>query len=226
MTFAWALFLVVTVASFIVQKSLHNRIEKYSRIRSHTGMTGCEAAERMLRDYGISGVSVTSTQGTLTDHYNPADMTVNLSEGVYNQNSIAAIAIAAHECGHAVQHDAAYKPLKMRSALVPVVNFASTWVSWVLLGGMFLIDIFPALLVFGIILFATTTLFSFVTLPVEVDASRRAIRWLIASNVCDSEELPAAKDALHAAAYTYVIAAFGSLATLLYYVLMLWSNDD
>ena len=189
-------------------------------------MTGREAAERMLRDYGISGVSVTSTSGTLTDHYNPADMTVNLSEGVYNQNCIAAIAIAAHECGHAVQHDAAYKPLKMRSALVPVVNFASTWVSWVLLGGMFLIDICPALLVFGIILFATTTLFSFVTLPVEVDASRRAILWLEKSRICNPDELPAAKDALHAAAYTYVAAALGSLATLLYYALIFLSDRD
>lgn len=222
----WVLFIAVAILSAVIQRNLNKKIEKYDKVYSDSGMSGSEVAERMLRDNGIHDVSVTSTEGYLTDHYNPADQTVNLSEVVYNKRTIAAIAIAAHECGHAVQHAEAYAPLNMRSKMVPVVTFASKWVPWILLGGMLLIEVFPALLLFGIILFASTTIFSFVTLPVEVDASRRAILWLEKSRICNPDELPAAKDALHAAAYTYVAAALGSLATLLYYALIFLSDRD
>ena len=182
------------------------------------GMTGREIAEKMLRDNGIYDVKVTSTPGMLTDHYNPTNKTVNLSEGVYNTCSVAAAAVAAHECGHAVQHARAYAPLQMRSALVPVVQFSSSIVQWVLLAGMFMIHSFPQLLLIGICLFAMTTLFSFITLPVEIDASRRALVWLSGAGVTNASNHRQAQDALKSAAYTYVVAALSSLATLVYYI--------
>jgi Zn-dependent membrane protease YugP len=183
-------------------------------------MSGCDVAKKMLADNGIYDVSVTCVPGTLTDHYNPANHTVNLSEAVYSSRSVAAAAVAAHECGHAVQHAHAYAPLKMRSALVPVVQFSSNIVQWVLLGGMLLLRSFPQLLLIGIALFACTTLFSFITLPVEINASRRALAWLSNAGITNIETHDKAEDALRSAAYTYVVAALGSLATLLYYVMI------
>ena len=188
-------------------------------------MSGAEVAKKMLNDNGIYDVKVVSTRGMLTDHYNPQTKTIALSEGVYGSRSIAAAAVAAHECGHAVQHAMSYAPLKMRSALVPVVNFASSIVQWVLLAGVLMMHSFPGLLWFGIILFATTTLFSFITLPVEINASIRAISWLSNTGVTDSQTRPMAIDALKWAAYTYVIAAVGSLATLLYYIGLARNRD-
>jgi Zn-dependent membrane protease YugP len=182
------------------------------------GMTGRDIAIKMLHDNGIYDVKVTSTSGYLTDHYNPATKTVNLSEGVYHSASIAAAAVAAHECGHALQHANAYAPLKMRSALVPIVQFSSSIMSWVLLIGIITVQSMPGLLLAGIVLFATTTLFSFITLPVEINASSRAISWLSRTGITDSRTQPMAVDALKWAAYTYVVAALGSLATLLYYI--------
>lgn len=214
----WILFISIAIISYIVQSSLQNKFEKYSKMGLSNGMTGREVAEKMLRDNGIYDVRVTSTSGMLTDHYNPANKTVNLSEGVYNSCSVAAAAVAAHECGHAVQHARAYAPLRMRSALVPVVQFSSSIMSWVLLGGILLVNSFPQLLLFGICLFAMTTLFSFITLPVEIDASRRALVWLSGAGITNAYNHNQAKDALKSAAYTYVVAALGSLATLIYYI--------
>ena len=214
----WMIMIIVMVLSFLVQQMLQSRFNKYSQIGIPSGMTGAEVAQKMLHDHGIYNVKVVPTRGMLTDHFNPQTMTVALSEGVYASRSVAAAAVAAHECGHAVQHAMGYAPLKMRSALVPVVNFASNIVQWVLLLGVLMVNTFPGLLWFGIILFATTTLFSFVTLPVEVNASSRAITWLTQTGITDGHTRPMAIDALKWAAYTYVIAALGSLATLLYYI--------
>jgi len=216
----YLIFGVFALLSWIVQHRLQSKFKKYSEIPIPNGMTGKDVAERMLRESGIYDVTVTSVEGQLTDHYNPANKTVNLSEGVYLSNSVAAAAVAAHECGHAVQHATAYAPLKMRSALVPVVSFASNWVQWVLLGGILLVNTFPALLLFGIVLFAMTTIFSVITLPVEINASARALAWLNRSGITNVSTYEPAKDALKTAAYTYVIAALGSLATLLYYILI------
>lgn len=191
-----------------------------------SGMTGRDVAIKMLQDNGIYDVQVTSTQGMLTDHYNPANKTVNLSEGVYASNSVMAAAVAAHECGHAVQHARAYAPLTMRSKLVPVVTFASQWVSWLILGGILLLNSFPQLLLGGIILFAMTTLFSFITLPVEIDASKRALVWLSSAGITNSYNHAQAEDALKSAAYTYVVAALGSLATLIYYIMIYMGRRD
>jgi Zn-dependent membrane protease YugP len=174
----------------------------------------------MLHDNGITGVKVESIEGQLTDHYNPADKTVNLSLEVYNGRSISSAAVAAHECGHAVQHAKAYAWLGLRSNLVPAVSFASKWVQWILLAGILLVRTFPALLLAGIVLFALTTLFSFITLPVEIDASRRALAWLSNAGITSYQNNEKAQDALKWAAYTYVIAALGSLATLLYYIMI------
>ena len=198
----WIIFIAIALASYLVQANLNNKFKKYSRIPLGNGMTGREVAEKMLRDNGIYDVRVISTPGQLTDHYNPTNKTVNLSEGVYLSDSVAAAAVAAHECGHAVQHAVAYGPLKMRSALVPVVSASSKWVTWVLLAGVMsasskwvtwvllagvmLIQSFPQVLLFGIILFACTTLFSFITLPVEIDASRRALAWLNHAGITNS----------------------------------------
>ena len=208
--------IVVMVLSLVVQNTLTHRFTKYSKVG--IGLSGAEVSARMMADNGISDVRIGSVAGSLTDHYNPTNKTINLSDSVYAQRNIAAAAVAAHETGHCLQHAKGYAPLKLRSALVPVVTFANNTVQWVLLAGVIFINIFPGLLWAGIALFALTTLFSFVTLPVEIDASRRAIAWLESSGLTTYETLPLAKDALKWAAYTYVIAALGSLATLLYYI--------
>ena len=223
---AWILFGLIAIGSWLVQMNLTRKFEKYSKVRIASNMTGAEVAEKMLRDNGLYDVKVISTSGQLTDHYNPTNKTVNLSEGVFASNSITAAAVAAHECGHAVQHAHAYAPLQLRSALVPAVSFASKWVQWILLAGMLLINVFPTLLLVGIALFAVTTIFSFVTLPVEIDASRRATRWLQEAGITSMQDHPMAVSALRSAAYTYVSAALGSLATLVYYVMIFLSNRD
>jgi len=222
------LFIGIALISYAVQANLQSKFKKFSQVPLASGMTGREVAEKMLHDNGIYNVRVTCTQGHLTDHYNPSDGTVNLSESVYNSNSVAAAAVAAHECGHAVQHATSYAPLTLRSALVPVVSFASTWVQWVLLAGIVLVESFPAILAVGVGLFAMTTLFSFVTLPVEVNASQRATAWLQRAGITSAYDHPMAVSALRSAAYTYVVAALGSLATLVYYALILvgGSRDD
>ena len=214
----WIIMIIIMALSFIVQQMLQSRFNKYSRVGLPNGMSGAEVAQKMLHDHGIHDVKVVPTRGMLTDHFNPQTKTVALSEGVYASRSVAAAAVAAHECGHAVQHAYGYAPLRLRSALVPVVNFASNIVQWVLLAGVIFINTFPGFLWFGIILFAMTTLFSFVTLPVEINASSRAIGWLTQSGITDGQTRPMAIDALKWAAYTYVIAALGSLATLFYYI--------
>lgn len=186
--------------------------------------SGKDIAERMLRENNIHGISVTSVPGHLTDHYNPINKTVNLSQSVYSSHSIAAAAVAAHECGHAVQHAKAYPWLTMRSNLVPIVSISSKYLSWILLAGILTVNIFPQLLILGIVLFSLTTLFSFVTLPVEINASQRALAWLEQSHIVDARTKPAAKDALKWAALTYVVAALSSLATLIYYILILFNS--
>ena len=220
----WFIVIAVMVLSFIIQQTLQSKFRKYSEIPTPGGMTGAEVARRMLEENGIKDVRITCIEGQLTDHFNPETMTVNLSESVYGQRSIAAAAVAAHECGHVLQHAQGYAPLKMRTALVPVVTFANRTVQWIILSGVLLINITPSLLWLGIILFGATTLFSIITLPVEVNASQRAVAWLKDSRIADSETAPMAADALKWAAYTYFIAAIGSLATLLYYIGMARRN--
>lgn len=222
----WIIFIGFAFVSYLIQANLQSKFKRYAKIPVNGGMTGREVAEKMLRDNGIYDVRVISTAGHLTDHYNPSDKTVNLSDSVYNSCSVAAAAVAAHECGHAVQHARAYAPLQMRSALVPVVSFASTWVQWILLAGILLVQSFPGLLLFGILLFALTTLFSFITLPVEIDASRRAVAWLDETHIASGSNHAAAVDALKSAAYTYVVAALGSLATLVYYIMIFMGQSD
>ena len=214
----WFIVIAVMVLSFIIQQTLQSKFRKYSEIPTPGGMTGAEVARRMLEENGIKDVRITCIEGQLTDHFNPETMTVNLSESVYGQRSIAAAAVAAHECGHVLQHAQGYAPLKMRTALVPVVTFANRTVQWIILLGVLLINITPSLLWLGIILFGATTLFSIITLPVEVNASQRAVAWLKSADITDSTTAAYASDALRWAAYTYVIAALGSLATLLYYI--------
>jgi Zn-dependent membrane protease YugP len=214
------LFIGIALLSFLVQWNLKNKFEKYGKVFLPNRMTGRDVAVKMLHDNGIYDVRVISTPGQLTDHYNPVDETVNLSEDVYNDCSVAAAAVAAHECGHALQHANAYAPLKMRSAMVPVVSFASSWMQWVLLIGILTIESFPQIMLGGIILFAMTTLFAFITLPVEINASVRASSWLQRAGITTYETHPMVNDALRSAAYTYVAAALGSLATLVYYILM------
>lgn len=216
----WIIFIGFTLLSWLVGQQLKSRFTKYSKIPTANGMTGRDVVEKMLKDNDISGVKIGSIEGQLTDHYNPVDRTINLSHDVYFGNSIAAAAVAAHECGHAVQHAQAYSMLKLRSALVPMVSFASRYMPWILLSGILLISVFPHLLLIGIILFATTTLFSLVTLPVEIDASHRALAWLRNSGITTYETQDKAQNALKWAAYTYVIAALSSLATLLYYIMI------
>ena len=213
----WIIFIGIAAVSWLVQMNLQNKFKKYSKIPTGNGMTGADVALKMLHDNGIYDVTVTHTPGHLTDHYNPANKTVNLSEGVYDSNSIMAAAVAAHECGHAVQHARAYAPLTLRSKLVPVVS---------LLAGILLLEPFPQLLFAGIILFAMTTLFSFITLPVEIDASKRALVWLSASGITNSYNHRQAEDALRSAAYTYVVAALGSLATLIYYIMIFMGRRE
>jgi Zn-dependent membrane protease YugP len=216
----WIIFIAITLVSYLVQNSLKSKFQRYSQIPIGGGLTGRDVAERMLRENGIYDVTVQPTNGMLTDFYNPADHTVNLSEAVYGSCSVAAAAVAAHECGHAVQHATRYPFLQMRSKLVPVVNFASQWVMWVIFAGILMINSFPQLLAVGIGLFALTTLFSFITLPVEINASMRAVAWLNSTGITDGQTHAYACDALKSAAYTYVVAALGSLATLIYYVLI------
>lgn len=222
----WILFIGVAVLSYVVQFSFQKKFEKASKIPLLNGMSGREVALQMLSDNGIRDVKVVSTAGQLTDHFNPADKTVNLSQAVYGQHTVAAAAVAAHECGHAVQHAAGYFPVKLRSALVPVVSLTSRIVPFVLLGGMLLIDIFPQLMWLGILMFAFSTLFSFVTLPVEIDASRRALAWLNRAEIVDLSNQDEARGALRAAAYTYVVAALSSLATLIYYLSIFAGRRD
>ncbi len=204
--------------SWIVGQQLKSKFKEYSKIPVNYGLTGHEVAQKMLRENGIDHVKVQSVPGQLSDHYNPLNKTVNLSPDVYNGRSVAAAAVAAHECGHAVQHATAYHWLQMRSALVPIVSFSSKWVTWILLAGILMIESFPGLLLAGIIMFALTTLFSLITLPVEIDASRRALAWLNVSGITSTQTHPKAREALKWAAYTYIIAALASLATLLYYI--------
>ncbi len=210
--------ILIMLFSWLVSNRLQSKFEKYSKVHLQNGMSGAEIAEKMLHDHGIFDVKVISTPGRLTDHYNPADKTVNLSEAVYNQRNAAAAAVAAHECGHAVQHATAYSWLQMRSKLVPVVSVASNYVQWILIGGIFMMKTFPQLLLIGIVIFAATTLFSVITLPVEYDASNRALAWLENKRMLTREEQAGAKDSLKWAARTYVVAAIGSIATLLYYI--------
>lgn len=214
----WIIFIGFALASWWVSHQLKQRFEEYSQIPTSNGMSGRDVAEKMLRDFAVSGVRIESVEGKLSDHYNPANKTVNLSEEVYYGKNVAAAAVAAHECGHALQHAQAYEWLGLRSSLVPVVSFASHWMQWLLLGGILLINTFPAILLAGIILFGLTTLFSFITLPVEMNASKRALRWVMTSGVTDVQTQGKAEDALKWAGYTYVVAALGSLATLLYYI--------
>jgi hypothetical protein len=208
----------IMLASWLVSSRLKSKFEKYSKLHLQNGMSGQEIAEKMLADHGIRDVKVISVAGQLTDHYNPVDKTVNLSEAVFNQRNAAAAAVAAHECGHAVQHATAYSWLTMRSSLVPVVNIASTYMQWILLAGILMINSFPSILLIGIVIFAATTLFSIVTLPVEYDASNRALAWLENKRMLNQQEHAGAKDALDWAARTYVVAALGSIATLMYYI--------
>lgn len=216
----WVVFIVLTVVSIIVSKNVERKFKKYSNIRTEGGLTGREVAERMLRDHDIHNVQVQMVKGTLTDHYNPTNRTLNLSPDVYNGTSVAAAAVAAHECGHAVQHAVGYAPLGLRSALVPIVSFAGRWVSWVILAGLLLIKAFPSLMLIGIFMFALTTLFSIVTLPVEINASNRALQWIRQHDITSAATHQYAESALRSAAYTYVMSAVTSLATLAYYVMI------
>jgi len=216
--FEWLLLIVIAIVGMIVQGCLKSVFKKYSKVPMPGGMTGKDVAERMLRQNGVAGVQVISTPGRLTDHYNPKDRTVNLSDEVYNSCSISAAAVAAHECGHAVQHNLAYGPLKMRSALVPLISFTSMWSIWVIIGGIALMNTFPALFWVGICMVAASALFALVTLPVEMNASARAMKWLRTSHTLEDPALGQAKVALSWAASTYVVAALSAIATLLYYL--------
>ncbi|MDD4372503.1 MAG: zinc metallopeptidase [Bacteroidales bacterium] len=214
----WIIFVFFMLLSWLVGSQLKSKFTAYSKIPVVNGMSGRDIAKKMLYDNGITDVQVLSVEGSLSDHYNPVNKTVNLSREVYEGRNVAAAAVAAHECGHAVQHATAYHWLQMRSTLVPIVSFSSKWVQWVLLAGILLLQSFPQLLLVGIVMFALTTLFSFITLPVEIDASRRALAWLNISGITDINSHPKAQEALRWAAYTYVVAALSSLATLLYYI--------
>jgi hypothetical protein len=222
----WVIFIGFMILSWVISLRLKSKFRKYSKIPLENGMSGKEVAEKMLRDCGIYDVKIESVPGQLTDHYNPANKTINLSPEVFDGRSIASAAVAAHETGHAVQHAKAYAWLGFRSNLVPVVSFASKYVQWILLAGILVVQRFPALLLAGIALFALTTIFSFITLPVEINASKRALVWLSSSGITTSENHDKATDALRWAAYTYVIAALGSLATLLYYIMIYLGARD
>ena len=217
---SWILFIGFALVSWWVSNQLKRRFEEYSQIPTSNGMTGRDVAAKMLRDHNIYGVTVQSVEGQLTDHYNPENKTVNLSQNVYYGNNVAAAAVAAHECGHAVQHATAYQWLGVRTSLVPAVSFSSKWIQWILLAGILLVNSFPQIMLAGIVLFALTTLFSFITLPVELNASHRALVWIRNSGVTNSFTNAKAEDALRWAGYTYVVAALGSLATLLYYIMI------
>ena len=208
----------IAIIGFLVQYKLKRVFAKYSEVPFPKGMTGREVAEKMLLDNGIFDVSVISTSGTLTDHYNPTTKTINLSETVYDTCSVSAAAVAAHECGHAVQHAVQYGPLKMRSALVPIVSFSSMWAQIVLLIGIFTMSSFPSLFWIGIAMFAMVLIFSVITLPVEYDASRRALVWLRDTRTVEGAQFAQAKEALSWAARTYLVAALSALSTLIYYL--------
>ncbi len=214
----YGIVIVFMLISWLVSWRLKSKFKEYSQVAFRGGLTGAEVAAKMLADNGINDVKIVSVEGQLTDHYNPADKTVNLSPEVYAGRSVAAAAVAAHECGHAVQHARAYMWLGLRSKLVPAVSVSSRYMQWILLAGILTVTVFPYLLLAGIVLFALTTLFSFVTMPVEFDASNRALVWLDTSGITSTQEHEMAKDALKWAAMTYVVAALSSLAALLYYV--------
>ncbi len=224
MLFGYLIFGVIALVGWIVQKRLKTKFKTYSKIHLQNGMSGKEIAEKMLADHGITNVKVISTSGRLTDHYNPKDKTVNLSEVVYNERNASAAAVAAHEVGHAVQHAEAYSWLQFRSKMVPTVNITGRLSQFAIMGGIFLVNSFPQLLLIGIVFFAFSVIFTFVTLPVEYDASNRALAWLENKNMLTSQEHDGAKDALKWAARTYVVAAVGALATLFYYVLIYMSR--
>lgn len=229
-TIYWIIFGFFMILSLIVSQTLQSRFKKYSKEPLRNGMTGKDIAEKMLHDNGIYDVKVISVRGQLTDHYNPTNKTVNLSENVYGVCSVAAAAVAAHECGHVLQHATAYRWLKMRSNMVPVVQFGSKWSQWLLLGGMVLLGLSTKLgmwlILVGIVLFAISTIFSFITLPVEYNTSSRALAWLEASNITSTQQHEQAQDALKWAARTYLVAALSSLATLLYYILLFFGRRD
>lgn len=214
----WILIIVIGIVGFIVQARLQSVFKKYSQVMFPGGLTGRDVAEKMLKDNGIYDVKVVSTPGHLTDHYNPKTKTVNLSESVYASNSVSAAAVAAHECGHAVQHARAYAPLELRSTLVPMISFSSTWSTWVIIAGILLINTFPFLFWIGILMVALSAVFSLITLPVEYNASARAMEWLENSNTLQGVQLAQAKEALSWAARTYLVAALSAIATLLYYL--------
>lgn len=214
----WIIVIGFALASWLVSYRLKSKFKAYSLIPISNGMSGKEVVEKMLRDNMIYDVKIQSVDGQLTDHYNPTDKTINLSEEVYYGTNVAAAAVAAHETGHAIQHAKAYVWLGLRSSLVPAVSISSRYMQWVLLAGVLLLNTFPALLLFGIVLFALTTLFAFITLPVEINASNRALAWLQTSGITTRQNHEQAEDALRWAGYTYVVAALGSLATLLYYI--------
>ena len=218
MSINWILIIAIGIVGMLVQWKLKSVFAKYSKVMGPGGMTGAQIAQKMLNDNGIYDVQVTCIKGQLTDHYDPTKKTVNLSEDVYRLNSVAAAAVAAHECGHAVQHKVGYAPLKLRSALVPAVNISSKLSMIVILIGLLIMNIFPALFWLGIAMFAMVFLFSVVTLPVEFNASKRALAWLKSSNSLDANQVVQAKEALGWAASTYVVAALSSLASLLYYI--------
>ena len=214
----WLLIIVIGVVGMLVQWRLQSVFTKYSHVRTSNGMTGRDVAEKMLRDNGIYDVRVTSTPGHLTAHYNPADKTVNLSESVYNSPSIAAAAVASHECGHAVQHARGYAWLEMRSKLVPLISITSRFSTWVIILGMLTINTFPALFWIGILMIAASALFSIITLPVEYNASARALDWLRSTRTLDATQMEGASISLRWAARTYLVAALSAIATLLYYL--------
>lgn len=222
----WIIFIAVMIMSWLVSNKLKRKFKKYSKIPVGRGMTGRDIVEKMLHDHGIHDVSIGSVGGQLSDHYNPAKKSINLSREVYSGSSIASAAVAAHECGHAVQHAEAYAWLGLRSKLVPAVSFASKWVHWVLIAGILLIESMPWLLLAGIGLFALTTIFSLITLPVEINASKRALAWLSDSGITVYGTHEKAEDALRWASYTYLVAALGSIAALLYYVLIFIGIDN
>lgn len=220
----YIIFIAITIASWLVQRSLKTKFDKYSRVPLNAPLAGHDVAQLMLAQNGVNDVAVMSTAGSLTDHYNPLNQTVNLSQPVFGTNSVAAAAVAAHECGHVLQHKYGYSMLKLRTKLVPIVSVASKWMSWIMLAGILLLEFTSIPLIIGVAMFALTTLFSLVTLPVEIDASRRAIRWLEMAGITSGETTGFARDALKSAAYTYVVAALGSLATLAYYGIMLFGG--
>ena len=220
----WIIIIGFMALSWLVSHTLKSKFRKYSKVALRSGLSGREIAEKMLHESGVEGVRIISIPGRLTDHYNPMDRTVNLSPEVYQGRSVAAAAVAAHECGHAIQHATAYSFLSMRSKLVPVISVSSRYMQWVLLAGVLTLEMFPGILIAGIVMFAATTLFSFVTLPVEFDATKRALAWLTSTGMTRGEEHSNAKDALKWAALTYVVAALASLATLLYYIQLFLSR--